>query len=145
MKNLSFLFVFFFPALFLSIAEAAPIFGLDFWGSQPSPDANGVELATFTLADAPDPGQNSGSILSRFPIFDTLLPWGITTTETDDMINVYSALSEPEREIFVDTVQDQVEKSGGKGKFSWKGLLKRFWGWTSGLFSSWGKGKDKNV
>ncbi|KAH0614441.1 uncharacterized protein H6S33_000077 [Morchella sextelata] len=145
MKLPTFLSVFFYLALLLSIAEAAPIFGL--WGSEPVLDVydNGVEHATFTLADAPKSEQNTGSLLSRFPIFDTLLPWGITKTETDDMMSIYTALSEPEKEIFVNTVHEQVEKSGGKAKFSWKSFFKRFWSWASGLFSSWGKKKDKVV
>jgi hypothetical protein len=50
-----------------------------------------------------------------------------------------------EKEIFVNTVHEQVEKSGGKAKFSWKSFFKRFWSWASGLFSSWGKKKDKVV
>ncbi|RPB08281.1 hypothetical protein P167DRAFT_608797 [Morchella conica CCBAS932] len=140
MKLTTFLSVLFYLALSLSIAQAAPIFGL--WGSEPVLDVydNKVESATFTLADAPKPEQNTGSLLSRFPIFDTLLPWGITKTETDDMMSIYSALSQPEKEVFVDALQEQVaieKSSGGKVKLSWKSFFKRFWSWAKGLFRSW--------
>lgn len=57
-------------------------------------------------------------------------------------------VSDPEKEVFVDALQEQVaieKSSGGKVKFSWKSFFKRFWGWAKGLFSSWGKKKDKVV
>lgn len=47
---------------------------------------------------------------------------------------------DPEKEVFVDALQEQVaieKSSGGKVKLSWKSFFKRFWSWAKGLFRSW--------